>query len=404
MVQGSNRGGREAQDVIIVAARRTAIGILCGAISSLGAAHLGAVVLRQLLDECGLDAALVNEVIMGQVLCAGAGQNPARQCALKAGLPNHSTAMTLNRVCGSGLQAVQAARQAVLLGDASIVIAGGQESMSHAPHLLPGSREGRKLGKWGLEDTIILDGLWDAFYDCHMGRTAENIAEQFQISRQEQDEFAVHSQEKADAARKQGRFIDEIVALDVPQKKGPSVVFGRDEYPRPGTSMDSLARLQPAFVEGGTVTAGNASGINDGAAAVMVMSRQRAEELGLPVLAAIKSFATAGVDPRFMGTGPVPATQKCLQRAGWSIDELDLVEANEAFAAQAIYVNRELGLDPAIVNVNGGAIALGHPIGASGARILVTLIHEMIRRDVQKGLATLCIGGGMGIAMALERA
>ncbi len=392
-----------AQGAVIVAARRTAIGILCGAVSSLDAAHLGAVVVRQLLEDTGLDPAFVDEVIMGQVLCAGAGQNPARQCALKAGLPHGSTAMTINRVCGSGLQAVQLAAQAVSEGEARIVIAGGQESMSHAPHLLPGSREGKKIGNWNLQDSIVLDGLWDAFYDYHMGLTAENIAEHFNISREQQDEFAVNSQAKADAARKQGRFINEVVPLEVPQKKGPAATFERDEYPRPGTSMDSLARLQPAFKKDGTVTAGNASGINDGAAALLVMSHGQAHELGLPVLAVIKSFATAGVDPRFMGTAPVPATQKCLQRAGWTIDDLDLVEANEAFAAQALYVNRDLGLDPAIVNVNGGAIALGHPIGASGARILVTLVHEMIRRDVNKGLATLCIGGGMGIAMAIER-
>ena len=391
------------QEVVIVAARRTAIGILCGAISSLDAASLGAVVVRRLMADTQLDPALVDEVIMGQVLCAGAGQNPARQCALRAGLPHGSTAMTINRVCGSGLQAVQLAAGAVLSGEARIVIAGGQESMSNSPHLLPGSREGQKLGNWNLQDSIVLDGLWEAFYDCHMGMTAENIAAQFKISRLQQDEFSVHSQEKADAARKQGRFSKEIVALEVPQKKGPSVIFGRDEYPRPGTSLDSLARLHPAFKKDGTVTAGNASGINDGAAALMVMSSETASELGLPVLATIKSFAVAGVDPRLMGTGPVPATRKCLERANWTIDDLDLVEANEAFAAQAIYVNQELELDPAMVNVNGGAIALGHPIGASGARILVTLVHEMGRRDVKKGLATLCIGGGMGIAMALER-
>jgi len=391
-----------AQEAVIVAARRTAIGILCGAVSSLDAAHLGAVVVRQLLEDTRLDPAFVDEVIMGQVLCAGAGQNPARQCALKAGLSHSSTAMTINRVCGSGLQAVQLAAQLVSAGEARIVIAGGQESMSHAPHLLPGSREGQKMGNWNLQDSILLDGLWDAFYDCHMGLTAENIAEQFNISRQQQDEFAVNSQAKADAARKQGRFANEVVPLEVPQKRGPAAIFERDEYPRPGTSMDSLARLQPSFKKGGTVTAGNASGINDGAAALLVMSHDQALELGLPVLAVIRSFVTAGVDPRFMGTAPVPATQKCLQRAGWTIDDLDLVEANEAFAAQTLYVNRELELDPAIVNVNGGAIALGHPIGASGARILVTLLHEMRRRDVKKAVATMCIGGGMGIAMAIE--
>jgi acetyl-CoA C-acetyltransferase len=392
-----------AQRAVIVAANRTAIGILCGAISSLGAAQLGSVVIRHLLDSIGLAPDLVDEVIMGQVLTAGAGQNPARQAAIGAGLPNTSTAMTINRVCGSGLEAVQLARQAIVCGEARIVIAGGQESMSNAPHLLPGSRDGRKLGNWGLEDSVVLDGLWDAFYDCHMGLTAENIAEKFTITRHEQDEFSARSQEKAERAYNEGRFKEEIIPIEVPQKKGPAVVFERDEYPRPGTSSSSLARLRTAFKKDGTVTAGNASGINDGAAAVIVMAESLARKLELPILAIVKSSATVGVDPQIMGTGPVPATRKCLERADWQVGELDLVEANEAFAAQALYVNRELGLDPEIVNVNGGAIALGHPIGASGARILVTLIHEMNKRDAKRGLATLCIGGGMGIAMALER-
>lgn len=388
---------------VIVAANRTAIGILCGAISSLEASKLGAAVIRHMVASVKLDPASVDDVIMGQVLSAGAGQNPARQAALEAGLPNSSTAMTINRVCGSGLEAVQLARQAILCGDADIIIAGGQESMSCAPHLLPNSRDGKKLGNWGLEDSVVLDALWDAFYDCHMGMTAENIAEQFSITREQQDEFAVRSQEKAASARNEGRFNDEIVPLEVPQRKGPAVVFERDEYPRPGTSFECLAKLRPAFKKEGSVTAGNASGINDGAAGVIVMSEDKARELGLPVLAIIKSYAVAGVDPQIMGTGPVPATRKCLERAGWNIGDLDLVEANEAFAAQALYVNKELGFDPEITNVNGGAIALGHPVGASGARVLVTLIHEMNKRDAKKGLATLCIGGGMGVAMALER-
>ncbi len=393
-----------AQRAVIVAANRTAIGILCGAISSLQAAELGSAVIKHLVSSIQLDPSLVDEVIMGQVLTAGVGQNPARQAAMGAGLPKTTTAMTINRVCGSGLEAVALARQGILCGDADILIAGGQESMSNAPHLLRGSRDGRKLGNWGLDDSVILDGLWDAFYDCHMGITAENIAEHFGISRTQQDEFSTLSQEKAAKAHTAGRFAQEIIPLQVPQKKGPPVIFERDEFPRPGTSLDSLGKLHPAFKKDGTVTPGNASGINDGAAGVIVMAEERARALGLPILAAIKSYASVGVDPQIMGTGPVPATQKCLQRAGWQVEDLDLVEANEAFAAQAVYVNRELRLNPEIVNVNGGAIALGHPIGASGARILVTLIHEMIKRDSKRGLATLCIGGGMGVAMALERA
>lgn len=389
---------------VIVAASRTAIGILGGAISNLQASQLGSAVISHLLDGVGLDKDQVDDVILGQVLTAGVGQNPARQAAIGAGLSQTSTAMTINKVCGSGLEAVQLARQSVLCGDAKIVIAGGQESMSNAPHLLPGSREGRKLGNWGLKDSVILDGLWDAFYDCHMGMTAENISERFDIPRVQQDEFSVGSQAKAARARHEGRFNEEIVPLEVPQKKGAAVVFERDEFPRPGTSTDSLAKLRPAFTKDGTVTAGNASGINDGAAGVIVMAQSVAFEMGLPVLATIKSYASVGVDPSIMGTGPVPATRKCLEKAGWQIGDLDLVEANEAFAAQALYVNKELGWDTEIVNVNGGAIALGHPIGASGARILVTLIHEMVKRDAKRGLATLCIGGGMGVAMALERA
>ncbi|MCP4933722.1 MAG: acetyl-CoA C-acetyltransferase [bacterium] len=392
-----------AQKAVIVAANRTAIGIFCGAISSLQAAELGSAVIKHMVSSIELDPSLVDEVIMGQVLTAGVGQNPARQAAMSAGLAKCTTAMTINRVCGSGLEAIALAHQSILCGNADVLVAGGQESMSNAPHLLLGSRDGSKLGNWGLDDSVILDGLWDTFYDCHMGITAENIAEQFGISRVQQDEFSTLSQEKAAKAHNGGRFAQEIVPLEVPQKKGPPVVFERDEYPRPGTSLDSLGKLRTAFKKDGTVTPGNASGINDGAAGVIVMAEEKARALGLPILAAIKSYASAGVDPKIMGTGPVPATQKCLQRAGWQVDDLDLVEANEAFAAQAVYVNRELGFNPDIVNVNGGAIALGHPIGASGARILVTLIHEMIKRDAKRGLATLCIGGGMGVAMALER-
>ena len=392
-----------SERAVLVAANRTAIGILCGAISSLSAAHLGSRVISQLLASTGLSGDAIDDVIMGQVLGAGAGQNPARQAALMAGLSHHSTAITINRVCGSGLQAVQLAAQAILCGEAQVVIAGGQESMSNAPHLLPGSREGQKLGHWGLQDSVVLDGLWDAFYDCHMGVTAENIAQKYGISRVQQDEFAARSQEKARCAQKDGRFDNEIIAIDVPQKRGEAVIFERDEYPRPGTKVECLGKLQPAFKSGGTVTAGNASGINDGAAGVLVMAQSLARAKDLPILAVIKSFGCAGVDPQLMGTGPIPATQRCLAKAGWQVADLDLVEANEAFAAQAIHVNQELGFDPEIVNVNGGAIALGHPIGASGARILVTLLHEMVWRDAKKGLATLCIGGGMGVAMALER-
>ncbi len=392
-----------AQRAVIVAANRTAIGILCGAISSLDASQLGRETIKYMLAGLNLDPGSIDEVIMGQVLTGGAGQNPARQAALGAGLPTSSTAMTVNRVCGSGLEAVQLARQKILCGDADIVVAGGQESMSNAPHLLPGSRDGQKLGSWQLQDSVVLDGLWDSFYDCHMGLTAENIAQRFDITRKQQDQFSVRSQEKALRARNEGRFNAEVLPIEVPQKRGPVVVFERDEYPRPGTSTDTLARLHPVFKKDGTVTAGNASGINDGAAGVIVMAESQARQRGLPILAIINSCATVGVDPQIMGTGPVPATRKCLELAGWQVADLDLVEANEAFAAQAIYVNRELGLDPEIVNVNGGAIALGHPIGASGARILVTLVHEMNKRDAKRGLATLCIGGGMGIAMALER-
>ncbi|MGE0486969.1 MAG: acetyl-CoA C-acetyltransferase [Gammaproteobacteria bacterium] len=390
-------------EAVIVAALRTAIGNFGGALAEVPAHELGATVIRGLLDATGIAVDAVDEVIMGQVLSAGCGQNPARQAAIAAGLPHSTPALTINKVCGSGLKAVHLAAQAVRCGDADIVIAGGQENMSLAPHVLPRSRNGQKMGDWSLQDSMIVDGLWDAFNDYHMGMTAENIAERFGIDRAEQDAFAAATQAKTGAALDAARFAAEIVAVSVPQRKGEPVVFERDEFPRPTTTGDSLGKLRAAFKKDGSVTAGNASGINDGAAAVIVMSAAKAAELGLNPLATIRAGASAGVDPAIMGTGPIPAARKCLAKAGWQVGDLDLVEANEAFAAQAISVNRELGWDPAKVNVNGGAIALGHPIGASGARILVTLLHEMARRDVHKGLATLCIGGGQGVALAVER-
>jgi len=390
-------------DVVIVAALRTAIGSFGGALANVPAHELGATVIRGLLAATGIAPASVDEVIMGQVLTAGAGQNPARQAAIAAGLPYSVPALTINKVCGSGLKAVQLAAQAVRCGDAEIVIAGGQENMSLAPHVLPKSRNGQKMGDWNLVDSMIVDGLWDAFNGYHMGVTAENIAERYVIARTEQDAFAAATQYKTAQAQAAERFAPEIVPVEIPQRKGEPLRFARDEYPRAETSADSLARLRGAFKPDGSVTAGNASGINDGAAAVVVMSAARAQVLGLTPLATLKAAASAGVDPAIMGTGPIPASRRCLAKAGWKVADLDLVEANEAFAAQAISVNRELGWDPAKVNVNGGAIALGHPIGASGARILVTLLHEMQRRDARKGLATLCIGGGQGVALAVER-
>lgn len=391
------------RDAVIVSARRTAIGAFGGALSGIPAHELGAAVIRELLASSGVAPADVDEVIMGQVLTAGCGQNPARQAAIAAGLPASVPALTINKVCGSGLKAVHLASQAIRCGDADIVIAGGQENMSLAPHALPRSRNGQKMGDWALVDTMITDGLEDAFNGYHMGITAENIAEKFDISRDEQDAFAAASQSKSGAALHDNRFADEIVAIEIPQRKGDPLVFASDEFPRPDTTAESLGRLRPAFKKDGGVTAGNASGINDGAAATLVMSAERANELGLAPMAVIRAGASAGVDPAIMGTGPIPASRRCLERAGWQIADLDLVEANEAFAAQAISVNRELGWDPAKVNVNGGAIALGHPIGASGTRILVTLLHEMGRRDARRGLATLCIGGGQGVALAVER-
>src|SRR5919199_1485973 len=395
--------GVMADDVVIVAAGRTPIGSFGGAISSLPANALGAKVLSPLLSGSKIAPADVDEVILGQVLAAGAGQNPARQAAIQAGLPVTVPCMTINKVCGSGLKSVHLATQAIRCGDSEIVIAGGQESMSLAPHVLPKSRVGNKMGDWTLQDSMIVDGLWDAFNNVHMGITAENVAKKYQISRHEQDCFAATSQQRAEAAQKGGRFKDEIIPVEIPQKKGEPIVVDTDEFPRPGTTAEALGKLRPAFDSNGSVTAGNASGINDGAAAVIVTSVSRAEALGLTPMARVAAYASAGVDPAIMGTGPIPATRRCLEKAGWTVDQLDLIEANEAFAAQALSVNRELGWDPQKVNVNGGAISLGHPIGASGARVLVTLLYEMQRRDARKGLATLCIGGGQGVALAVER-
>tara|TARA_R110002111_G_scaffold49600_4_gene87311 strand:+ start:4838 stop:6016 length:1179 start_codon:yes stop_codon:yes gene_type:complete len=391
------------RDVVIVAARRTAIGAFGGGLSSLRADQLGTAVIKALLEETGVGGEQINEVVLGQVLTAGSGQNPARQSAINAGIPASVPAMTINKVCGSGLKAVHMAVQAIRCGDADMIIAGGQESMSLAPHVLPNSRNGQRMGNWTMIDTMVTDGLWDAFNDYHMGVTAENIVEKYGISREEQDEFAAASQQKAVAARETGRFDGEIVPVSIPQRKGDPIIVSKDEGPRDGVTAEGLGKLRPAFKKDGTVTAGNASSLNDGAAAVMVCSAEKAKELGLTPLATIKAYANAGVDPTIMGTGPIPASQRCLKLAGWSADDLDLIEANEAFAAQAISVNRDMGWDTNKVNVNGGAVALGHPIGASGCRILVSLLHEMVRRDANKGLATLCIGGGMGVALAVER-
>lgn len=389
-------------EVVIVAALRTAVGKFGGTLAKIPAADLGAHVIKALLEKTGVKPDMVSEVIMGQVLTAGCGQNPARQASIKAGLPDMVPGYTINKVCGSGLKATHLAAQAIKCGDASIVIAGGQENMSASPHVLNNSREGFRMGDAKLVDTMIVDGLWDVYNQYHMGTTAENVARKYGISREEQDAFAAASQNKAEAAQKAGRFKDEIVALEIPQKKG-SITFDVDEFIKPGVTAESLSSLRPAFAKDGTVTAGNASGINDGAAAVMMMPAKLARELGLTPLATIKAYSSAGVDPSVMGMGPVPAAQLCLKKAGWSHADLDLMEINEAFAAQALAVNKEMGWDTGKINVNGGAIALGHPIGASGARILVTLLHEMIRRDAKKGLASLCIGGGMGVALAIER-
>jgi acetyl-CoA C-acetyltransferase len=391
-----------SDDIVIVAAGRTALGNFGGTLAALPATQLGATVIKGLLERSGLKPEQVDEVILGQVLAAGNGQNPARQTSLAAGLPHSSTAMTINKVCGSGLKAVHLAYQAVACGDADIVIAGGQENMSASAHVLPNSRNGQKMGDWKAVDTMIKDGLWCAFNDCHMGITAENIANQYNFSREAQDEFAAGSQQKTEAAQKAGVFDAEIIPVVIPQRKGEPLVFNTDEFPRAGTTAASLGKLKPAFKKDGTVTAGNASGINDGAAAVVVMKASKAKELGLTPMARIVAFASAGVDPAIMGTGPIPATTKCLEKAGWKVSDLDLVEANEAFASQAMSVNESLGFDLDKVNISGGAIALGHPIGASGARVLVTLLHGMQRTGAKKGLATLCIGGGQGVAMAVE--
>jgi acetyl-CoA C-acetyltransferase len=389
--------------IVIVGAVRTAIGKFGGGLAKTPAPELGATVIRALLARANLKPDQISEVILGQVLTAGSGQNPARQALIKAGLPAAIPAMTINKVCGSGLKAVMLASQAVQCGDADIVIAGGQENMSAAPHVLPGSRDGFRMGDAKLIDSMIVDGLWDVYNQYHMGTTAENVAKQYGIPRSQQDEFAVASQNKAEAAQKGGKFKDEIVPVMIPQRKGDPVGFAADEFIKAGTTLESLSGLKPAFAKDGTVTAANASGINDGGAAVLVMSAAKAQQLGLKPMARIKAFASSGIDPSIMGMGPVPASKRCLEKAGWKPADLDLMEINEAFAAQACAVNKEMGWDASKINVNGGAIALGHPIGASGCRVLVTLLYEMARRDAKKGLASLCIGGGMGVALAVER-
>ncbi len=392
------------KDAVIVAAKRTAIGKYMGSLAAVPAATLGATVIKSLLEETGLAATQVDELIFGHVLTAGEGQNTARQASIQAGLPETTPALTINKVCGSGLKAVSLAAQAIRCGDADIIIAGGQENMSASAHVLPGSRVGQRMGNWQLVDTMIQDGLWCAFNNYHMGQTAENIAEKYGIDRAEQDTFALNSQQRAAAAIEAGLFKDEIAPVTIPQRRGDALVFDTDEHLRADTTDESLAKMRPAFAKEGSVTAGNASGLNDGAAAVLVMSAEKAKELGLTPLVTIKSYASAGVDPAIMGTGPIPASQKALEKAGWAVGDLDLIESNEAFAAQSISVNRELGWDTTKVNINGGAIALGHPIGASGCRVLVSLLHSMSKKDdVKKGLATLCIGGGQGVAMTVEK-
>lgn len=389
--------------VVIAGAARSAIGSFGGSLAKLSAVDLGAQVIKGLLEKTGVSPSEIDEVILGQVLTAGCGQNPARQTTIKAGLPETVPAMTINKVCGSGLKAVHLAAQSIANGDAEIVIAGGQESMSQSAHVLPGSRDGVRMGDWKAVDTMITDGLWDAFNGYHMGITAENVAEKFGIERQAQDEFAAASQAKASAAQQAGKFVEEIVPVFIPQRKGDPIEFAADEYIKASSTAEKLAGLRPAFKKDGTVTAGNASGLNDGAAVLLVCSEEKAQALGLTVLATVASHASSGVDPAIMGTGPIPASTRALEKAGWTHGDLDLIEANEAFAAQAMGVNQGMGWDTAKVNVNGGAIALGHPIGASGARILVTLLHEMQRTDAKKGLATLCIGGGQGVALCVER-
>lgn len=388
---------------VIVSAARTPIGSFGGAFASLSAVDLGVIAAKEAIKRAGIEPSMVEEVYFGNVLGAGLGQNVARQVSLGAGLPNETPALTINMVCGSGLRAVSMAAQFVENGECDIILCGGTESMTNAPYLLSKARWGHRMGHDSIVDYMIHDGLWDIYNNYHMGITAENVAEQYGITREEQDEFAAKSQMKAEAAQKAGRFTDEIVPVVIPQRKGDPVVIDTDEYPRHGSTVEKMAKLKPAFKKDGTVTAGNASGINDGAAALIIMSKEKADELGLKYLCEVAAYGSAGVDPKVMGLGPVPATKKALAKAGWTIDDLDLAEANEAFAAQSLAVIRELGLNPEITNVNGGAIALGHPIGASGARILVTLIYEMQKRDAKKGLATLCIGGGMGTSMLVER-
>jgi acetyl-CoA C-acetyltransferase len=392
------------KEIVIVSAVRTAIGNFNGGLKNVAAAELGATVIKGALEQAGVKAEQVDEVIMGNVLQAGLGQNPARQAQLKAGIPVTSSALTINKVCGSGMKAVHLAMQAILAGDAEIIVAGGMESMSQAPYVLRNAREGFKMGDQKLIDSMINDGLWCAFNDYHMGITAENVAEKYELTREQQDEFSAWSQQKAVQAIQDGKFKDEIIPVVIPQRKGDPVVFDTDEFPKAGTTAEKLAKLRPAFKKDGTVTAGSASGINDGAAALVIMSKQKAEELGLKPLVTIKATGNAGVDPSIMGVGPVPAVKKALEKAALSVEDIDLIEANEAFASQALAVGKELGFKNEILNVNGGAIALGHPIGASGARILVTLIHEMKRRDAKTGLATLCIGGGQGVATIVELA
>jgi len=391
------------EDIVIVSAARTAVGKFGGSLANIPATELGAIVIKEVLARAKVGNDQVGEVIMGQVLTAGSGQNPARQALLKSGIVNSTPGLTINAVCGSGLKAVMLAAQAVATGDSEIVVAGGQESMSLAPHVLPNSRNGQRMGDWKLVDSMIVDGLWDVYNQYHMGITAENVAKKYDISRAAQDELALGSQTKAAAAQDAGKFKDEIVAVNIPQKKGDPVVFDKDEFINRKTSAEGLAGLRPAFDKAGGVTAGNASGLNDGAAAVLVMTAKKAAALGLKPLGRIASYASTGLDPAFMGMGPVPASQKALQRAGWKPQDLDVLEINEAFAAQACAVNREMGWDVNKVNVNGGAIAIGHPIGASGCRILVTLLHEMQRQNAKKGIASLCIGGGMGVALTIER-
>jgi acetyl-CoA C-acetyltransferase len=391
------------QDIVIVAAARTAVGKFGGTLAATPAAELGAAVIQELLKRSELAGEQIGEVILGQVLTAGMGQNPARQAVIKSGLPKAVPAMTINKVCGSGLKAVMLAAQAIRDGDSEIVIAGGQESMSMSPHVVLGSRNGQRMGDWKMIDSMITDGLWDVYNQYHMGITAENVAKQYGISREAQDALALASQEKAAAAQDAGKFKDEIVPFSIAQKKGDPIVFAQDEFINRKTSADGLAGLRPAFDKAGSVTAGNASGLNDGAAAVVVMTAKKADQLGLKPLARIASYASAGLDPATMGMGPVPASRRALERAGWKPADLDLLEINEAFAAQACAVHKEMGWDTSKVNVNGGAIAIGHPIGASGCRILVTLLHEMQRRNAKKGIASLCIGGGMGVALTVER-